>query len=88
VSVNRWGDRASQRLAKAVLRRDGYRCQIRLPGCKGMATQADHIMPKSKGGSHDMSNLRAACGWCNARKHARTDVLPQMTAPARPSREW
>lgn len=32
----------------------------------------DHVMPKSRGGSDDKSNLVWCCMSCNARKHART----------------
>ncbi len=49
-----------------VLARDGYRCMIRLPGCTGRATQVDHIVSMSNGGSRlDPANLRAACRSCN-----------------------
>jgi len=48
-----------------VFQRDGYRCQIRLEGCLGTATEIDHIIRKEWGGSDQMDNLRAACKWCN-----------------------
>lgn len=50
----------------AVLERDGYRCQIRGPKCKGRASTVDHVVPIVEGGSDDAGNLRAACGPCNS----------------------
>jgi 5-methylcytosine-specific restriction endonuclease McrA len=48
-----------------VLERDDYQCQVRLPGCRGIATTVDHIIPAVDGGTADPDNLRAACGHCN-----------------------
>lgn len=31
----------------------------------------DHIVPKSKGGTHEVSNLRLCCSKCNAMKNGR-----------------
>jgi 5-methylcytosine-specific restriction endonuclease McrA len=56
------------RKSKLVLERDGYQCQIGLPGCTGRATTADHIIAVAKGGSNDVSNLQAACRHCNSVK--------------------
>lgn len=59
-------------LKAKVLRRDHYRCQLRLDCCQGVATTADHIRPVSKGGDPwDPANLQAACTDCNARKNGR-----------------
>lgn len=61
----------------AVLARDNYQCQIQGPNCLGTATQPDHIVPKSQGGSDMMSNLRAACQPCNsARSDKPVDPAP------------
>lgn len=50
-----WG-----RLKEKILRRDGYLCQISLEkGRVVAATEVDHIVPKSKGGTDDPENLRA-----------------------------
>ena len=49
-----------------VLLRDGGRCRY----CGARATTADHVVPKSAGGSSSMSNLVAACGGCNRDKSA------------------
>lgn len=48
----------------AVLERDNYICQH----CGKEATEADHIIPKSKGGRDHMDNLIASCKPCNARR--------------------
>ena len=54
------------KLAAEIIERDGGRCQIRGPRCKGKATQCDHIIPWRDGGSwFDPANLRGACEWCN-----------------------
>lgn len=47
-----------------VLARDGYRCRY----CGGPAATADHVRPRSEGGTSSMSNLVAACGTCNRAK--------------------
>jgi 5-methylcytosine-specific restriction protein A len=50
----------------AVLERDGYTCT-----CGAKATEVDHIVPASQGGSDDLSNLRGMCLKCNRAKAAR-----------------
>ena len=56
---------AWQRIRLEVLARDGHRCQMQGPACKQHATTVDHIIPRSQGGTRDMTNLRAACTTCN-----------------------
>jgi 5-methylcytosine-specific restriction endonuclease McrA len=52
-----------------VLKRDDYRCQMCGVTAKDGATlEIDHIMPVSKGGSNDASNLQVLCRDCNAGK--------------------
>jgi len=53
-------------LRKQTMKRDNYMCQP----CKKLgfitnATQVDHIVPKSKGGTDDLSNLQAICNDCH-----------------------
>ena len=69
VSSNpRWSARYV-RLRPLVLERDGHRCQLEYPGCKGHATQVDHITPRRFGGTDTMGNLRASCERCNKRRN-------------------
>lgn len=60
-------------LRDAILARDGYRCFY----CGGLATTADHVMPKALGGTDDPSNLVAACLPCNSSKRDR-DHVPRL----------
>lgn len=57
-----------QRIRAAVLKRDGGRCQLGLPGCTEVATTADHIIGVAKGGTSALSNLRASCQSCNQQR--------------------
>lgn len=59
---------------RRVLERDGWRCQVKLPGCLGRANAADHIIERFEGGADfDLENLQATCKPCNSKKHM--DVL-------------
>ena len=57
---------------KNVLRRDGYACQY--CGCKVSKSSGtiDHVLPASRGGKGEWTNLVAACLRCNNRKADRT----------------
>ena len=60
-----WADGSSaawKKVRAAVLLRDGYRCQLRLPGtCVGTATHVHHTQDRSVVGDDPMY-LIAACG--------------------------
>ena len=60
---------AWRRFRDLVLERDGYRCVY--CGAQNVRFQLDHVVPRSKGGSDDPSNLATACGPCNASKGAK-----------------
>jgi 5-methylcytosine-specific restriction endonuclease McrA len=47
-----------------VLRRDGRRCAY----CGRRADTIDHVVPRSRGGTHTWDNCVAACRVCNSRK--------------------
>jgi 5-methylcytosine-specific restriction protein A len=75
------------RANRLVIERDGGRCQLRLKGCAVIATTADHILPRSRGGSAHPSNLRASCGHCNsARGAGQTDTQVGQSSVSRVTR--
>jgi len=63
LGTQRWKDQR-----KRVLARDQYTCVY----CNGEATQVDHVIPRAKGGTHDLDNLVACCATCNSRKGSRS----------------
>ncbi|MEA2475936.1 MAG: hypothetical protein QOF16_80 [Actinomycetota bacterium] len=68
---------------RAVFVRDNFQCQY----CGRPAENVDHVVPKSRGGTHTWDNVVAACRPCNARKENRApaDVgLRLRTAPQPP----
>jgi 5-methylcytosine-specific restriction endonuclease McrA len=69
---------------REVLKRDRHRCQY--CGSTKRLT-LDHVIPKSKGGTHSWDNVVAACSHCNARKGDRTPSqagMPLKTKPKAP----
>lgn len=54
------------KIIKEVFKRDNYTCQY--CGQIGGKLEADHIIPFSKGGSDEMSNLITSCRKCNRQK--------------------
>lgn len=48
-----------------VFRRDNYKC-IKCGSTSNLT--ADHILPRSKGGTNDLNNLRTLCDTCNSEK--------------------
>ena len=40
--------------------------------CGEPGTSRDHVIPRSKGGSDEPSNVVIACQWCNSSKRNRT----------------
>lgn len=57
-------------LRQAVFERDDYTCQY--CGKSGVKLECDHVIPVSRGGLHDMSNLVTSCFGCNRSKHNKT----------------
>ena len=49
---------------RALLLRDGYRCAY----CLGHADTIDHVVPRSRGGRHEWTNVVAACRRHNMQK--------------------
>ena len=52
---------------RAVFARDGWTCQY----CGAAAENLDHVIPRSRGGTHSWDNVVAACRRCNSRKENR-----------------
>lgn len=48
-----------------VLRRDGYRCQVRGPRCTGRATQVHHLDGVTVANLNDVTRCVASCKQCN-----------------------
>ncbi len=62
---------------RSVFARDGHRCQY----CGGAAENIDHIVPRSKGGTHTWENVVAACRPCN--NHKQDHLLHETTLSLR-----
>lgn len=65
---------------RAVMARDGHRCQY----CGATADSIDHVVPRSRGGTHEWENVTAACRPCNLRKRDRTPEEAGMPLARRP----
>ena len=66
---------------RAVFARDGHRCQY----CGAAAENLDHVVPRSKGGTHTWDNVVAACRPCNTRKEDRFLHETSLTLRRAPS---
>ncbi|WP_285654334.1 HNH endonuclease [Actinomycetospora sp. NBRC 106375] len=72
----------------ALMHRDRFRCAY----CGGRAETIDHVVPRSRGGTHTWENCVACCARCN---HKKADKLlaelgwPLRTMPTAPrGRHW
>lgn len=65
------------RVRKEVVDRARHRCQycLVLEAVIGPLLEIDHVVPRSKGGTDDKSNLVAACPHCNSRKSNRVTAM-------------
>ena len=70
---------------RAVFARDGHRCQY----CGATAENIDHVVPRSRGGTHTWDNVVAACRRCNSRKedHLLHETNMALRRPPRIPRE-
>ena len=68
----------------AVMLRDAYTCQYcgDMPGRNHLTV--DHVIPRSRGGSHDWDNLVTACTRCNQRKGSLTPDEAKMQLVRKP----
>lgn len=75
---------AWQRLSRQVIREEPD-CQVRLPGCTGVSTTADHIVEVDV--RPDLAlvrgNVRGCCGHCNSSRGATYGNVKRVTPPRR-----
>lgn len=64
-----------------IYKRDGHECVY--CGSKKSLT-LDHVIPKSRGGSNDWTNLVTSCVKCNLKKSNRTPEEARMTMKHKP----
>jgi len=57
-----------------VLKRAKFRCELCGISAKEKALEVDHIIPRNKGGSDDISNLQSLCYSCNSMKRDKDDT--------------
>jgi 5-methylcytosine-specific restriction endonuclease McrA len=69
---------------KNIFMRDGYQCMYCGQSSSGAGLELEHIVPKSRGGKNEWSNLVAACRKCNSRKNDRTPEEAGMRLIRRP----
>lgn len=71
---------------RGVFVRDDWRCVY----CGSGAETIDHVVPRSKGGTHTWDNVVAACAPCNHRKSDRTlaELGWRLPRAPRPPSGW
>jgi ATP adenylyltransferase len=65
---------ASVGKAAEVLKAARFRCELCGVPADECALEVDHIVPRNKGGTDELSNLQALCYRCNAMKRDRDDT--------------
>jgi diadenosine tetraphosphate (Ap4A) HIT family hydrolase/5-methylcytosine-specific restriction endonuclease McrA len=70
-----------------VLKLAKFRCELCGISAEDKALQVDHILPRTKGGADDISNLQALCYTCNAMKRDRDDTDFRKVAESYKHRE-
>lgn len=80
VGIPCWSGRYAQRVAALVLATQGTTCWL----CgTGGANTADHVTPRSKGGTDNQANLRPAHKRCNSARSNRDPFMPDPLPLAR-----
>ncbi|MCL4445388.1 MAG: HNH endonuclease [Actinobacteria bacterium] len=80
VKIPRWA-RTPPLTRRAVLHRDGGRCAY----CSEAADTVDHVVPRSRGGQHEWTNVVASCKQDNLRKGDRLLEELGWSLPFKPS---
>jgi diadenosine tetraphosphate (Ap4A) HIT family hydrolase/5-methylcytosine-specific restriction endonuclease McrA len=70
-----------------VLKLAKFRCELCGISAEEKALETDHIIPRNRGGTDDLSNLQALCYSCNAMKRDRDDTDFRAVAASYNSRE-
>ena len=83
--MSTWGTRRGvpRHIRVRILERDGWRCQLGLPGCEYHACQIDHIAGVAQLGyaNDDDDNLRSVCSSCHrVRSNAQRDAAVRGSA--------
>jgi hypothetical protein len=83
-----YGKAAWKRAREACLKAARWRCQLRLEGCQGAASEVDHIYGLASDPNHQ--HLRAVCKSCHRKRTAQQGNeakgnRPGRTAPDPPS---
>lgn len=70
----KWPDEVKQRISVANVGKHSGPWQVigECVYCGGPATTRDHVIPRTRGGSDDASNIVLACHPCNASKGTQT----------------
>jgi 5-methylcytosine-specific restriction endonuclease McrA len=66
---------------RAVFVRDSFQCQY----CAAVAENVDHVLPRSRGGTHTWDNVVAACKACNTKKENRLPHEAGMKLRSKPA---
>lgn len=61
----------SNKMRFEVLKRDNFTCQYCGASAPDVILEVDHIIPRYRGGKHEMSNLKTSCINCNRGKGRR-----------------
>ena len=82
VTLPRWASVPLTR--RTLLSRDNYACQY--CGTTASPLTIDHVVPRSRGGKSEWTNVVAACGPCNRKKGNRLLADTRMVLRNRPVR--
>jgi hypothetical protein len=79
IEMRCWAGTYARKISAHVLATQGRTCWI----CGRTATSADHVIPRSRGGSDREENLRPCCKSCNSRKMTKDNPFPRDPEPER-----
>lgn len=84
--MKKWGGRRARAWSTAVLASKGTVCALRSKGCTYVATEADHILPRSTHPhlQYDPTNGLPACRHCNAAR----GKTPHPSTLTTDTRDW